>query len=123
VLYGTTIGGGRNQQGTVSKITTSGAESVLHSFAGRSDDGAAPSSEDGPLTVDTPDLGRPIEDAVDVGQIRITKAGEENTIYRFAGGSDGLGPSGALAYVNGVLYGTTLKGGANNAWTVFSLSL
>jgi uncharacterized repeat protein (TIGR03803 family) len=40
-LYGTTYEGGANGDGTVFKITTSGAETVLHSFGGLGD-GALP---------------------------------------------------------------------------------
>lgn len=44
VLYGTTYGGGANGLGTVFEVTTSGTESVLHSFKGASGDGAYPSA-------------------------------------------------------------------------------
>ena len=42
-LYGTTVGGGSYGGGTVFSITTSGEETVLHSFGG-SGDGANPSA-------------------------------------------------------------------------------
>jgi uncharacterized repeat protein (TIGR03803 family) len=41
-LYGTTYDGGANGDGTVFAITTSGAETVLHSFKGGSGDGEDP---------------------------------------------------------------------------------
>jgi uncharacterized repeat protein (TIGR03803 family) len=41
-LYGTTAGGGADSNGTVFSITTSGKETVLHSFGGRSADGQDP---------------------------------------------------------------------------------
>ena len=40
--YGTTYEGGANDYGTVLAITTSGTESVLHSFKGYPHDGAYP---------------------------------------------------------------------------------
>jgi uncharacterized repeat protein (TIGR03803 family) len=43
MLYGTTSAGGTRNDGTVFSITTSGAERVLHSFAGGSD-GAQPNA-------------------------------------------------------------------------------
>src|SRR5580698_8339420 len=41
-LYGTTVSGGANGDGTVFKITTSGTETVLYSFKGGSGDGEDP---------------------------------------------------------------------------------
>jgi uncharacterized repeat protein (TIGR03803 family) len=43
------------------------------------------------------------------------------TIYTFAGGDDGLEPSGGLTHRDGLLYGTTQYGGPVNAGTVFKL--
>jgi uncharacterized repeat protein (TIGR03803 family) len=41
-LYGTTVDGGAHSDGTVFKITGTGTETVLHSFAGGTTDGAKP---------------------------------------------------------------------------------
>jgi len=41
-LYGTTIGGGADGNGTVFKVDTTGKETVLYSFTGTKGDGAAP---------------------------------------------------------------------------------
>ena len=41
-LYGTTLSGGTNNDGTVFSINTSGTERVLHSFSGGSSDGGNP---------------------------------------------------------------------------------
>jgi uncharacterized repeat protein (TIGR03803 family) len=43
-------------------------------------------------------------------------------IYSFKGEPDGAFPQSGLALVNGVLYGTTHRGGANNDGTVFRIS-
>jgi uncharacterized repeat protein (TIGR03803 family) len=51
----------------------------------------------------------------------ITTSGSEKVLHSF--GSDGSVPDASLTDVNGVLYGTTVAGGANNKGTVFSLSL
>jgi uncharacterized repeat protein (TIGR03803 family) len=175
VLYGTTIDGGANQNnGTVFKITTSGVESVLHSFKGGSD-GRQPDAEltnvngilygttyyggsadrddgtvfkvstAGALTVihsfgggndgKNPDAGLTNAGGVLYGTtyaggvynrgtiFRITTAGTKSTVYRFGGSSDGAEPRGSFTNVNGVLYGTTDSGGATDRGTVFSLSL
>ena len=43
-LYGTTVFGGANGDGTVFKLSPSGAETILHSFTGTNGDGANPSA-------------------------------------------------------------------------------
>jgi uncharacterized repeat protein (TIGR03803 family) len=47
--------------------------------------------------------------------------GTESVVYGFQGGSDGCAPQGALLNVGGLLYGTTNKGGAAGAGTVFQI--
>ncbi|MGB9651591.1 MAG: choice-of-anchor tandem repeat GloVer-containing protein [Candidatus Cybelea sp.] len=49
-------------------------------------------------------------------------SGRETILYRFKGGRDGAVPRSGVIEVNGVLYGTTAKGGKNDNGTVFSLS-
>ena len=49
-------------------------------------------------------------------------SGRETALYRFKGGKDGAIPFSGVTYVNGILYGTTAKGGRNDNGTVFSLS-
>jgi uncharacterized repeat protein (TIGR03803 family) len=51
----------------------------------------------------------------------VTPSGTETVVHRF-NGSDGSEPFAALKNVDGVLYGTTASGGANNYGTVFSIS-
>ena len=54
-----------------------------------------------------------------------TKAGgswTKSLVYSFNGGGDGANPHGSLINVGGTLYGTTHKGGANHAGTVFALA-
>ncbi len=57
----------------------------------------------------------------------ISKGGTEHVLYSFRGGSDGEYPAAGLIDVNGTLYGTTVKGGANcgkgySCGTVYSIS-
>jgi uncharacterized repeat protein (TIGR03803 family) len=130
-LYGTTRQGGASNEGTVFAITTSGAESVIHSFAGGSD-GLLPYG--GELLKAGGTLYGATEYGGDLGcrssghgcgtifSVSV-KSGAEAVVYAFEGGSDGANPQAGLTNVGGTLYGTTYEGGANNLGTVFSLSL
>jgi uncharacterized repeat protein (TIGR03803 family) len=129
VCYGTTEQGGaptKNgvRHGTVFKITTSGTETVLHSFVD-GNDGEDPYGRliniNGVLYGTASGGG---ENATNLGTVfKITTAGELSELYTFLGGRDGAVPLAGLTNVNGVLYGTTYDGGANSEGTVFSLSL
>jgi len=50
-------------------------------------------------------------------------AASETVVYSFQGGSDGARPYSAPIAVGGLLYGVTYLGGANNAGTVYSVTL
>jgi len=124
VLYGTTIEGGTNQNnGTVFKITTSGVESVLHSFNGGSD-GSQP--EAGLTNVNGTLYGTTYyggsADRDDGTVFKISTAGALTVIHSFGGGNDGRGPDAGLTNVGGVLYGTTYAGGAYNRGTIFRIT-
>jgi uncharacterized repeat protein (TIGR03803 family) len=115
-LYGTTTYGGANGLGTVFSVTPSGRERVLHSFAGGAD-GESPSS---PLT----NVGGAFFGLTSRGGgsgkgtiFRIATSGSESILYSFTGamagenGTNGENPFGRLLYLNGMLYGTTYRGG------------
>jgi uncharacterized repeat protein (TIGR03803 family) len=55
----------------------------------------------------------------------ITTGGKEVVLHSFGGSQqgDGKNPFARLVYINGMLYGTTVTGGAYGAGTVFSISL
>jgi uncharacterized repeat protein (TIGR03803 family) len=127
VLYGTTTSGGSNNLGTVFAVTPSGAERVLHSFAGGSD-GSTPTAA---LTNLRGTLyGTTSAGGAGFGTVfSITPAGKETVLYRFAGGTDGADPAGGLVSENDVLYGTTWAGGGSRSCggttgcgTVFSIT-
>jgi uncharacterized repeat protein (TIGR03803 family) len=125
-LYGTTANGGTNGDGTVFAITASGAETVLHSFTGEPD-GAQPKTSlinvNGTLYGTTFYGGENCKGGC--GTIfTITPSGTETVLYRFKGGSgDGEFPSQeGLLDVNGLLYGTSKRGGTKNRGTVFSIA-
>jgi uncharacterized repeat protein (TIGR03803 family) len=118
-LFGTTSSGGAdNFEGTVFMLTTSGNETVLHSF-GSGTDGSDPMGAlvalRGTLYGTTNAGG-----AHNLGTVfSITTSGVEKVLYSFKGGADGSGPDAGLLVVDGVLYGTTSGGGANGFGTVF----
>jgi uncharacterized repeat protein (TIGR03803 family) len=136
-FYGTTEYGGDGQVpacdsesrthlgcGTVFTITPSGTESVLYRFKGRmKGDGAFPSAAlvdvNGTLYGTTVYGGAERDGIV----FAISPSGTETVLHTFTGETgDGGFPAAALLNVNGTLYGTTQRGGAKNAGTVFSIT-
>jgi len=123
-LYGTTELGGGHSLGTVFKMTTSGGESVFHSF-GAAGDGSNPygdviQAKDGNF-YGTTTLGG----ANGLGIVfKITTAGAETVLYSFgASGTDGTNPYGGLIQASdGNLYGLTQGGGASAEGTVFEIT-
>ncbi len=124
-LYGTTryggAGGCRIGCGSVFKITTSGAYSLLHSFTG-SPDGAKPSA--GLTDVGGTLYGTTLRGgANDKGTVyKITTSSAESVVYSFAGSPDGAEPHANVTNVEGTLYGTTALGGANDKGTIYKIT-
>jgi len=126
-LYGSSFYGGfslcyQKGCGTVFSITTSGKETVLHSFSGS--DGENPAAGltnvNGTLYGTTESGGTQNAGAV----FSITRSGREAVLHSFQIGSgDGNGPYGVdLIYLKGALYGTTAGGGATDDGTFFSIT-
>jgi uncharacterized repeat protein (TIGR03803 family) len=124
-LYGTTYEGGSSGAGTVFKISTSGTETVLHSFSCPVDGGGLVgglTNVGGILYGTTAGCG-----GNGYGTIfKITKTGFVTVLYAFDGVPDGANPTTSLTNVDGTLYGTTNIGGnagCNNSGcgTIFSL--
>jgi uncharacterized repeat protein (TIGR03803 family) len=125
-LYGATAYGGASGVGTVFKLSKTGKETVLHSFAGGTSDGCYPF---GGLLQDTAgNLYGTTEvcGASGVGTVfKISKAGKETILHSFAGGStDGEFPSftSLLMDANDNLYGIAEQGGTSNLGVVYKLS-
>jgi len=114
--YGTTnsggMGDGCNGCGTVYRISSSGSETVLHSFGKSSVDGNFPLggliSVNGTLYGTTDGGGIYQGTSGGGGAVySITSSGSETLLHSFGSGTDGASPQGDLLEVNGTLYGTT----------------
>jgi uncharacterized repeat protein (TIGR03803 family) len=126
-LYGVSSGGGDFGKGVVFEVDTAGAETVLHSFTGRSDGGDPP----GRLVLDT--AGNLYGVTASGGELlcpdgcgvvfKLTPGGTETVLHYFAGYPlDGSVPEEGLTMDSaGNIYGTTGFGGASNKGTVFKL--
>jgi uncharacterized repeat protein (TIGR03803 family) len=124
-FYGTTGTCGASSLGTVFKLTKSGKETVLHSFAGAPSDGQYPYY--GALLMDkegnlygVTDTGGASGDGT---LFKLSKSGKLTLLHSFAGGSDGFLPfGGPVADKDGNLYGTADDGGSSNAGIVWKVS-
>ena len=120
-LYGTTEAGGQHGKGSVFSTDVTGLDAaVLHEFNGA--DGQAPVgrlllASDGNFYGTTSEGGPGAFGTV----FRLTPGGALTTIVAFDD-SNGGSPLSGLIEVDGVLYGTTVNGGAGFG-TVFSLTL
>ncbi len=127
-LYGTTPGYWIYNYGTVFKITTNGALSVLYSFTG-GNDGAGPSAglaqgSDGYFYGATSSGGKTnLNGGSGYGTVfKISANGLLTTLHAFTGGNDGGEPGALVQGGDGNVYGTTGQGGRNNSGTVFKIS-
>jgi uncharacterized repeat protein (TIGR03803 family) len=133
-FYGTTSGGGIgggtrlkggpfNGDGTVFKITPTGAETVLHSFADSPADGAnsqgLTQGSDGNFYGTTLNGGANQRGTV----FKLTPEGVESILHSFAGGSDGDHPVGGLVQgTDGNFYGMAINYFENSNGMVFKLT-
>lgn len=130
-LYGVTAWGGSGTNcfagatsgcGTIFKLTTTGKEHVLHSFAGEPD-GSYPT---GVLLRDAVGnlYGVASGGAYNQGAVfELSSDGNETVLYSFTGGTDGGSPNGGLVQdAAGNLYGATYYGGTLYDGTVFELN-
>ena len=130
-FYGTTSKGGAytNQEydagnGTVFKISTSGAFASLYSFTGGAD-GANPEAglvqaSDGSFYGTTSSGGTNGQGTV----FKISTNGAFTSLYSFTGGNDGANPdAGLLQASDGSFYGTTYGGGVGGVGSVFRLTI
>jgi uncharacterized repeat protein (TIGR03803 family) len=123
-FYGTALQGGNNPAlGAISKITPAGAITLVHSFDGTHGFGPyAPlmQASDGNFYGTTHNGGQYNDGVV----FEVSPAGVFTDLHDFDPSQDGGGPLSALVQgTNGVLYGTTISGGAFNAGTIYSIPL
>jgi uncharacterized repeat protein (TIGR03803 family) len=124
-FYGTTAGGGANDQGTFFFISPAGVETVLYSFGASSTDGAGPSTgviqgTDGNFYGTTARGG-----AIGGGTVfKITAAGLETVLHSFSTSSTSGStfPSRLIQGTDGNFYGTTSSGGSNSNGTIFKIT-
>lgn len=126
-FYGTTLDGGAFSRGTVFELTATGAESLLHSFAGSPGDGQRPHvgvvrDAAGNLYGTTLDGGAFAYGAV----FEVTSTGTESLLHSFANTTfanttkdGGSAENGLVRDSAGHLYGTTYYGGASGCGAVF----
>ena len=124
-FYGTTSGGGTNDNGTVFQITTNGALTLLYVFTG-GNDGAEPQASlvqgvDGNFYGTTYLGGANYNGTV----FKVSTNGALTTLYSFTGGADGGTPhfAGLVQGTDGSFYGTTSQGGQFGSGTVFRLTI
>ena len=138
MLYGATQrgGGGDDNGGTVFSLDPqTGAETLLHTFSGGSD-GYIPAAGlinvKGTLYGTTESGGSGGGDTCSsygCGTVFAVnrKTGTETVLHVFNAGADGAIPTASLIEVNGMLYGTTQRGGTgacfNGCGTVFAVNL
>jgi uncharacterized repeat protein (TIGR03803 family) len=125
-FYGTTYQGGTSGYGTVFKLTPSGTETVLYSFAGGSSDGADPVAGVTQGTEGNFYGNTSLGGADNLGTVfELTPSGTETILHAFAGGSsDGANPSANLVQSSdGNLYGSTGAGGSSGDGTFFEVAL
>lgn len=148
-LYGATSFGGAFDSGTLFKITTSGALSVVHTFSilnynsgstglpDTNSDGARPSgalvqASDGNFYGTTVDGGKTGSGTI----FQLTPGGVLNTLYTFSAGhlviigsedlytnTEGAEPyAGLTVGLNGNLYGTASRGGTRGSGSLFEIT-
>jgi uncharacterized repeat protein (TIGR03803 family) len=113
-LYGTTTQGGPVDKGVVFMLTSSGQETVLHTFAGGSDGG----DPFGNLVRDGD--GNLFGTTVDGTVFKIDPSGQETVIHHFTG-ADGKEP-GAIFMDTAGLFGGTISGGAENMGVIYRIA-
>src|SRR5579863_244410 len=125
LLYGTTEGGGKCQEGTAFSITTSGKERTLYNFPCQRYDGENPQAGvtvlDGILYGTTTQGGKAFYN--DGTVYSLTTSGKERVLFDFYPPSEyGFGPNTSLVPLKGALYGTTPDDAANDAGALYSIT-
>ncbi len=124
-IYGTTQNGGRYRHGSVFKVDSKGAVTVVYSFGATSTDGQAPEAgliqaTDGNLYGSTVIGGSGGQGTL----FRLTLAGDYTQLYTFpATDTSYQQPIGLIQHTSGLIYGLTELGGQNQMGSVFTLDM
>jgi len=119
-LYGSTLAGGSNENGTVFEMTPGGTLTTLYRFAG----GAGGSAPEGDILLAGKALYGTARNAGphnNGGVYEVTFAGSEKLLRAFSR-KDGYGYSGGVTASGNILYVTAPLGGAYRNGTLFSLT-
>jgi len=124
LLYGATVYGGLGYGTIFSVDPATGAENYIYVFKGGAD-GQLPGGS--LLNVNGTLYGTTSSGGLGSGQgagtiFSVSPGGVKSTVYFFKGRTDGGTPNGVLTDVDGVLYGTTQKGGLHGDGTVFGVT-
>jgi uncharacterized repeat protein (TIGR03803 family) len=122
-FYGTTSSCGTSSLGTVWKVSASGSETVLHSFAGGTSDGEYPLAgvivDPGGNVYGNTETGG----ASNVGTVYAIGANGTFTLVHSFDGTDGKYPYGSFVRdARGTLFGSTQNGGTIGYGTVWKIS-
>lgn len=121
-IFGVAFAGGAHRDGTVFEISTTGAYSVLHAFAGKTD-GSKPAGQlvfdnNGNLWGTTSAGGANNDGTI----FEISSAGTFSTVLAFSGAANGAEPiAGLVKDASGNLFGSTFIGGQRNDGTLFEI--
>ncbi|HEY1613561.1 MAG TPA: choice-of-anchor tandem repeat GloVer-containing protein [Rhizomicrobium sp.] len=127
-LYGTTLGGGANDLGTVFKVAPDGTETVLYSFCSQTNCSDGYGLYAGLILDKAGNLyGAATNGGVTQGLgtvFKLAPDGIETVLHAFTGGpDDGNNPyGGVILGKRGILYGTTNSGGSYELGTIFELA-
>ena len=119
LLYGATYIGGKCGSGSVYSISTTGTETLLHSFCGS--EGIQPLA--GLVNVNGTLYGTTqygVSSSTCGTVYSLTTAGTFKILHNF-GSNDGCEPATPLLNVKGTLYGTTAYGGSSKSGTVYTI--
>lgn len=121
-FYGTTIQGGKYDNGTLFKVTPGGNLTTIYNFSNQGEDGYGPGSgviqgSDGAFYGTTFDGGANECNDMNCGTVfKVTSDGKLTTLHSF-NFTDGANPLGGLMQgKDGAFYGTTLYGGDLNCY-------
>ncbi|MFH1665219.1 MAG: choice-of-anchor tandem repeat GloVer-containing protein [Candidatus Omnitrophota bacterium] len=126
-LYGTNPYYGPHGYGTVFSLGTDGSNfTVVHDFAGGTDDGRAPHDSlllNAGKLYGTTQYGGAVDYGYGVIFSMETDGNNFSLVHTFAGGVNGCIPKGSLILDSGKFYGTTQYGGTSNMGTLFSVGI